>query len=244
MALDTEGDSLHHYPERLALIQVADASGEAWLVDPLALGDLSALGRVTGDARVTVVLHAGSNDLVHLKRRHRFSFARIFDTSIAARFLGLPNLGLDAVLAAYLGVELPPSRQRDDWSVRPLSQAQEHYAVADVVHLIPLARRLRGELSNRGRLAWVEEECAALAAQVTPERVDDPDAYARLKGARELPPHGLGVLRELYELRERLPSPPTDRRSRSWARPPSSSSRPASRATARPWPACPVAHRA
>jgi len=170
VALDTEGDSLHHYPERLALVQVADVAGDAWLVDPLALTDLGAFAHVTADPRVTVVLHAGSNDLVHLKRRHGFTFARIFDTSIAARFLGMPNLGLDAVLAAHLGVELPPSRQRDDWSVRPLSEAQERYALADVLHLIPLAHRLREELSVRERLAWVEEECATLAAQPATER--------------------------------------------------------------------------
>ena len=204
VALDTEGDSLHHYPERLALVQVADVAGEAWLIDPLALGDLSTLGTVTADPRLTIVLHAGSNDLAHLKRRHGFTFARLFDTSIGARFLGIPNLGLDAVLSTFLGVELPPSRQRDDWSVRPLSEAQERYAEADVLHLIPLAARLREELRARGRLAWVDEECAALAAQPVSEPVEDPDAYARLKGARELPPRALPPLRELYELRERL----------------------------------------
>jgi ribonuclease D len=204
IAVDTEGDSLHHYPERLALIQVADVVGDAWLVDPLALSDLAPLGRVVADPRVCIVFHAGSNDLVHLKRRHGFTFARIFDTSIAARFLGMPNLGLDAVLADRLGVTLPPSRQKDDWSVRPLSEAQERYATADVLHLIPLARRLAEELAAQGRLGWAEEECAALAAQPVPERVEDPDAYARLKGARELAPRSLAVLRALHELREGL----------------------------------------
>jgi ribonuclease D len=156
------------------------------------------------DARVCTVLHAGSNDLVHLKRRHGFTFARLFDTSIAARFLGMANLGLDAVLADKLGVTLPPSRQKDDWSVRPLSPAQERYAAADVLHLIPLASRLADDLVAMGRLAWAEEECAALAAQPALERVDDPDAFARLKGARELAPRSLAALRALYELRERL----------------------------------------
>jgi ribonuclease D len=204
IAFDTEGDSLHHYPERLALVQVADVAGDVFLVDPLALPDLSALGAVVADPRVRTVFHAGSNDLVHLKRRHRFTFARMFDTSIAARFLGMPNLGLDAVLAEKLAVTLPPSRQKDDWSVRPLSESQQRYAAADVLHLMPLAERLREELEALGRLAWVEEECAALAAQPVPERVDDPDAYVRLKGARDLTPRGLAVLHDLYELRERL----------------------------------------
>jgi ribonuclease D len=204
IALDTEGDSLHHYPERLALIQLADRSRGAWLVDPLAVPDLTVLGRVLGGAGVTTVLHAGDNDLAHLKRRHGFSFAAIFDTSIAARFLGAPALGLDVLLAQHLGVELPPSRQKDDWSARPLSEAQERYAIADVQHLFALKDKLVDDLSAAGRLAWVEEECAALAVQPVPARVVDPEAYADLKGARELTPRGLAALRELYELREQL----------------------------------------
>jgi ribonuclease D len=204
VALDTEGDSLHHYPERLALIQVADRSGQAWLIDPLALVDLSTLAPVFAAPTPVIVLHAGDNDLVHLKRRFAFAFGAIFDTSLAARFLGARALGLDTLLRQYLGVELPPSRQKDDWSARPLSEAQESYALADVQHLFALKDHLVNELGRVGRLAWVEEECAALAAEPALERVLDPDAYARLKGARDLGLRGLAVLRTLYDLRERL----------------------------------------
>ncbi len=73
-----------------------------------------------------------------------------------------------------------------------------------MVHLFALKRRLTEELERIGRLAWVEEECAALAAQPAAERVVDPNAFARLKGARDLPPQNLAILRELYELREQL----------------------------------------
>jgi ribonuclease D len=204
LALDTEGDSLHHYPERLALIQLATASGDVWLVDPLAVDDLSPLGRLVGEPAIVTVFHAGDNDLTHLKRRYGFRFASVFDTAVAARFLGAPALGLDVLLERYLGVHLPPSRQKDDWSTRPLTEAQLHYAAGDVFHLLPLKGRLVDELTRAGRLAWVEEECAALAAQPVAERVEDPSAFARLKGTRELSLRGLAVLRELYELRERL----------------------------------------
>ena len=203
VALDTEGDSLHHYPERLSLIQLAVPSGDVWLVDPLALSDLGPLASAFAGPAVLTVLHAGDNDLVQLKRRG-FGFSALFDTSIAARFLGARALGLDVLLATYLDVELPPSRQRDDWSRRPLSQAQRRYAESDVLHLFALKRRLTEELERIGRLAWVEEECAALAAQPAVERVADPNAFARLKGARDLPPRNLAILRELYELREQL----------------------------------------
>src|SRR5207248_2294235 len=176
VSLDTEGDSLHHYPERLALMQLATPDG-VWLIDPLALPDLTPLAPVFAGRSPLVVVHAGDNDLSHLKRRYGFAFRSIFDTSIAARFLGGTALGLDTLLDMWLGVTLPPSRQRDDWSARPLTPSQIEYAAADVRHLFGLKARLTQELAARGRLAWVEEECAALAAQIIPERVVDPGAY-------------------------------------------------------------------
>jgi ribonuclease D len=203
VAVDTEGDSLHHYPERLALIQIGLPDGGVWLVDPLALADLTPLSPLFVAGR-TLVLHAGDNDLVHLKRRYGLAFASVFDTAIAGRFLGGRALGLDVLLGTYLGITLPPSRQKDDWSQRPLSPAQLTYAAADVQHLFALKAKLVEELDKIGRLSWVEEECAALAAQPAPERPVDPDAWLGVKGARDLPARGLAVLRELWTLREQL----------------------------------------
>jgi ribonuclease D len=203
LALDTEGDSLHHYPERLALIQIGAPTGEVWLVDPLALTDLTPLAPLF-TAGPRLVLHAGDNDLVHLKRRYGLTFDSVFDTAIAGRFLGGRALGLDVLLETYLGVALPPSRQKDDWSERPLSPSQVAYAAADVQHLFALKAKLIEELAKIGRLAWVEEECAALAAQPAPERPVDPDAWLGVKGARDLSPLGMAILRELWALREQL----------------------------------------
>jgi ribonuclease D len=203
LALDTEGDSLHHYPERLALIQIGVPDGGVWLIDPLALTDLTALAPLFADGP-TLVLHAGDNDLVHLKRRWGLAFASVFDTAIAGRFLGGRALGLDVLLETYLGVTLPPSRQKDDWSARPLSPAQLAYAAADVQHLFALKAKLVEELEKIGRLSWVEEECAALAAQPAPERPVDPDAWLGVKGARDLSARGMAVLRELWAVREQL----------------------------------------
>src|SRR5437667_137029 len=62
--------------------------------------------------------------------------------------------------------------------------------------------RLLDELRAKGRDAWVEEECAALAALSVPDRIADPDAYLKLKGAKELDARGWAILRELYQARE------------------------------------------
>ena len=90
--------------------------GRVWLVDPLVLTDLTPLAPLFADPTRTLVLHAGDNDLVHLKRRYGLAFATVFDSAIAGRFLGGRALGLDVLLETYLGVTLPPSRQKDDWS--------------------------------------------------------------------------------------------------------------------------------
>jgi len=204
VAIDTEADSLHHYPGKLCLVQICSDRGQAHLVDPLALPTLAALAPLCADPATVKVLHAAENDLAYLKRLYGFTCAGLFDTALAARFLGAPALGLEGLLAQYLGVEPVRSRQKDDWSRRPLSAEQETYALNDVLHLIELRARLMDELRVKGRLAWVEEECAALAALSMPEKVADPDAYQKLKGAKDLDRRGWAVLRELHQTREAL----------------------------------------
>jgi ribonuclease D len=204
LSIDTEADGLHHHPVKLCLVQIAGDKGRGHLVDPLALPTLQPLGPFFADAGVVKVLHAADNDLGYLKRLYGFSVANIFDTAIAARFLGVTSLSLDGLLRDFIGVDPGPSRQKDDWSKRPLSPAQETYALNDVLYLLPLRERLLEALRAKGRLLWVEEECAAIAAMPAPEKTADPDAYMKLKGAKDLDGRGLAVLRELHQARETL----------------------------------------
>jgi ribonuclease D len=204
ISLDTEADSLHHYPGKLCLVQIASDRGAGHLIDPLVLPTLAALGPLLADPGTIKILHAADNDLGYLKRLYGFSFTSLFDTAIAARFLGVATLGLDGLLEQFLGVTPVKSRQKDDWSRRPLSPEQEAYALNDVLHLIDLRARLLDELRLKGREAWVEEECAAVAAASVPERVADPDAYLKLKGAKDLDRRAWAVLRELYQMREAM----------------------------------------
>jgi len=202
IALDTEADSLHHYPERLCLVQIGDPAGRVFFVDPLALADLEPLRGLCA-ARATVkVLHSADNDLAHLKRRFGFSVAAIFDTMLAARFLGLRELGLDVLLERYLGVRPPKSQQKADWAVRPLPPSLTEYAAEDVRHLIALRERLTLELRAVGREAWLVEECEALAALPLAERPADENGYRKLRGASLLDRPGLAVLRALHAQRE------------------------------------------
>ncbi|MFB3818111.1 MAG: ribonuclease D [Candidatus Methylomirabilales bacterium] len=202
VAVDTESNSLYHFPEQVCLVQLAEEDGTISLVDPLALPDLSALAPTFASPTAVKVLHGAAYDVSSLKRDFGFQFARIFDSMVAAQFLGLPELGLSALVERYFGVAPGRSRQKDDWTARPLTPEQERYAADDVRYLLPLRRRLAGELAARGREAWVEEECEALAALLPAERVFDPDDALRLKGASLLDRRGLAALRELFAARE------------------------------------------
>ena len=202
IALDSESDSLHHYFEKVCLVQLADPSGQAVLVDPLAGVDLAPLAPVIADPDVVKILHGADYDVTTLKRDFGFEFRGVFDTMIAARFLGRRELGLQSLARDELGIELSKGNQKDDWSERPLSAKQEAYALADVEHLHELHSRVCEKLKALGRLAWVEEECEAVSALAPARRRRDPEAYLRVKGAERLEPRGLAVLRELYAWRE------------------------------------------
>lgn len=201
LALDTESDSFYHYFEKVCLLQVADDRGRAALVDTLTLRDLSALAPVMADPAVEKVLHGASNDIALLKRDFAFTFASVFDTHVAAQFAGWPELGLQAMLETQFGVKLSKSLQRCDWSRRPLTPPQEHYAAEDVRHLVALRDRLLPDLRRRGREAWAREEGEAIA-RLAPAPVREPSDFMKAKGAHDLDGRTLAVLRELFAIRD------------------------------------------
>ena len=202
VALDSESDSLHHHREKVCLIQVAAEGGRTWLVDPLAVRDLSPLAPLVADPQVTKVFHGADYDVTTMKRDFGFVFAGIFDTMIAARFLGLPAVGLLAVAQSELGVALSKDSQKDDWSRRPLTPTQERYARDDVRHLHTLRERLSAKLAELGRLTWVQEECDAVAALPAAQRRTEPDAWQKVKGIRQLPPRAREVVKQVFAWRE------------------------------------------
>jgi len=202
IAIDTEADSLHHFTEKVCLIQLSAYRGGAWLIDPLALRDLSPLAPILADPTVLKVLHGGDNDITSLRRDFGFSFRALFDTAIAARLLGDTELGLQALVRNELGVELNKSSQRDDWSKRPLTPKQETYALADVEHLMALATRLTERLHAADRVAWAREEFEALASLPPSVKRTGPDGFRKIKGASKLSRRQQAVLRELHVWRE------------------------------------------
>jgi len=205
VAVDTEADSFYHYFDKTCLVQIATKK-EIFLVDPLALGgpdELQPLAKLFAAKDIRKIFHAAEYDLFVLKRDCGFHFDGLFDTMISAQLLGYPAVGLSALVERHFEIRLPKDEQRSDWSSRPLRDDQLTYAAADVAHLIPLAERLERELRKAKRLSWAEEEFETLSRRAWPERSFDKLGYLRIKGARNLDPIALSVLRELYLVRDR-----------------------------------------
>lgn len=200
IAIDTEADSLHSYPEKVCLIQISTTAGDR-LVDPLARFDINPfLDALVGRE---LIFHAADYDLRLLRKHHDFAPTEIFDTMLAARLLGERQFGLGALVEKFLGIKLDKGPQKADWALRPLTQRMEDYARNDTRYLKPLEEKLRAELAAKGRLAWHQESCARLIAESSVPPVIDPDEVWRVKGSSILEPPALAVLRELWHWRER-----------------------------------------
>jgi ribonuclease D len=202
VALDTESDSLYRYFYKVCLIQLSTPTTD-YVIDPLRLPDLAPLGALLADPTAEKVFHAAENDILVLKRDFGFSFARIFDTMLAARILGWRQVGLAALLAEQFGVELDKRTQLTDWGRRPLTPDQLSYARLDSRYLLPLRDLLAKELQTRGRWREAQEAFAALPAVIYEEKPFDPNGFWRNKWARDLSQSELAVLRELYLWRDR-----------------------------------------
>lgn len=201
LALDTEFTRESTYYAKLGLLQVA-STGVVACVDPLAV-DLAPLLDVLYDPAILKVLHAGRQDLEVLYDLRPQVLQPLFDTQIAAALLGYPTqLGYASVVEAIAGVKLPKLHTRTNWERRPLTEAQVQYAADDVNYLRNVYSELEQQLEQRGRLAWLAEECAALADPAL-YRNDPETAYLRLNPGRGVPPAAQPLLKALAGWRER-----------------------------------------
>lgn len=197
---DTEAAGYHRYFDRLSLVQLSSRT-ENFLVDPQQV-DLAPLAELFADPAVEKIFHDADYDVRILDRDAGLAIANLFDTQVAAAFLGERSLGLGNIAEKYLGLKLPKEHQRADWGERPLTEGMKQYAATDTAHLPALRDRLRDELVRLGRLHWAEEEFRRREGTRFSEPDESREAWMKVKGARDLPPRSLAVLRELYEWRE------------------------------------------
>lgn len=198
-ALDTEFHRERSYWPDPALIQVA-WNGHIALIDPLAV-DPRPLARVIGGDAI-MVAHAADQDLEVLDRATGTTPSRIFDTQIAARFLGPDSPSLASLCERELGRGLPKAGRLTDWLERPLRRSQLDYAAADVACLLDIADRQTARLNQWGRRTWALDEFEALLRRSREPRRPE-QAWTRIKEARRLRGPALSVARSLASWRER-----------------------------------------
>jgi ribonuclease D len=197
--LDTEFVAERTYYPRLCLVQLAWPGGIV-LVDPLAC-DIAALTEVLATP-TTMITHAGSADLPIIERACGARPKALFDTQLAAGFVGLGQPSLVSLVSALLDVRLDKGDQLTDWARRPLSDSARRYAAGDVAHLLALTAALRERLQSRGREAWAVAECEVLLD--TRPRDPDPDlAWWRIKGSRSLRGEQACIAQSVVAWRER-----------------------------------------
>ncbi len=147
VALDTEADSLHAYPEKLCLVQLS-IEGSDVLLDPLSRMDYKPVLEVL--QKQELIMHGADYDLRLLRRHFGFVPDAIFDTMLAGRLLGVRQFGLNDLVMKLLGVKLEKGPQKANWARRPLTPRMESYARNDTHYLKPLADILRAELEAEG----------------------------------------------------------------------------------------------
>lgn len=200
VAVDAERASGYRYGQRAYLVQIRREGVRTALIDPIAVPDLSPIGRAIADAEW--LLHAASQDLTCLAEVG-MTPRLLFDTELGARLAGFPRVGLGALVEELLGLRLEKGHSAADWSTRPLPREWLVYAALDVEILIELRDKVRERLVVNGTLAWAEEEFAALLDAPAPALRIDP--WRRTSGMHSLrSPRQLAALRSLWTARDEV----------------------------------------
>lgn len=201
VGVDTEADSLHHYFEKVCLIQLS-FSGSHYVVDPLAGLSLSVFFEVLSQKEL--IFQGADYDLRMLKKTFGFRpKAPIFDTMLAAQVLGYEKIGLAALVEKICGVLLPKGEQKADWSQRPLPARLLDYASDDTQYLEAIAAAQSEGLQKLGRAAWHRECCERVVkTSGMPDRNEAKEEPWRIKGASKADPAELVFVRELWKWRD------------------------------------------
>jgi ribonuclease D len=199
-AIDTEFHRERTYFPRLALVQIA-WPGDLVLIDALAVNLRPLRSVLAGPG--TAVIHAADQDLEVLELACGCVPTRLFDTQIAAGFLGMASPSLGSLYEHELHIRLPKADRLTDWMARPLTQQQLEYAASDVEHLLELHDRLRARLDDRGRLQWALDECEQQRRRDRGSGRDPDEAWRRIKEARQLRGRARAIARSVAAWRER-----------------------------------------
>lgn len=203
-AVDAERASGYRYSSRAYLIQIKRTNGGLHLIDPIPFGPGDIHFQELNDlwSGEEVILHASTQDLPCL-RELGLNPTQLFDTELAGRLVGLPRVGLGALVESLLDIGLAKEHSAQDWSIRPLPEDWLNYAALDVELLIELRNEIEKLLIEKKKLEWAQEEFAAiLAAPPAAKRVDP---WRRTSGMHKVKKRQqLAVVKSLWEARDDL----------------------------------------
>lgn len=200
VAIDAERASGYRYGQRAYLIQIRREGSGTWLIDPIACPDLSALGDVLSE--VEWILHAATQDLPCLAEVGMRP-TRLFDTELGGRLVGLPRVGLAAVVEHYLGLTLAKEHSAVDWSTRPLPEPWLRYAALDVEVLVQVRNLMAEDLAKQDKMSWAEQEFDALTRFTGPPVRLEP--WRRTSGLHKVRNRrGAAMVRELWQTRDAI----------------------------------------
>jgi ribonuclease D len=199
-AIDAERASGYRYGQRAYLIQIRREGSGTWLIDPIACPDLSPIADVITD--IEWILHAATQDLPCLAEVGLHP-TRLFDTELGGRLVGLPRVGLAAIVEHYLGLSLAKEHSAVDWSTRPLPEPWLRYAALDVEVLGQVRDLMAEDLAAQDKMVWAEQEFDALTRFTGPPVRVEP--WRRTSGMHKIRNRrGAAMIRELWRTRDAI----------------------------------------
>ncbi|MCX7834496.1 MAG: hypothetical protein N2450_00310 [bacterium] len=200
IAIDTEFIGESYYLPKLCLIQIhSEFADTVLLIDVLSQMDLAPLFEKIVDPKIQKIIHSPKHDLAVLENFTHTKIVNVFDTQLAASFLGYGDqISLKRLLKLLLNIELSKEHQYSDWRKRPLTENQIQYAITDVYYLIHMCNQLTQQLKEKGRLEWFYEESSNLQIM----RDQKYDISAKIIGRKYLKPYLHSLLKSIAETRE------------------------------------------
>lgn len=164
MSIDTESSGYYTYYPKVCLIQI-NSNGKNYLIDPLKITNLSALGPLFEDENILKIFHSAQDDIKALKRDFGFKFVNTADTMISSRLLSLEQSSLSHVVEHYHNVTLSKVEQKSNWEIRPLQKQQLKYAALDTAYLESIWLKMEEELKRRGLYEEAKSEFEFIASE-------------------------------------------------------------------------------
>lgn len=203
VALDTEFVWERTYYPRLGLIQIALSDEECYLIDPIAIQDISCLGKLLSDRSVIKILHDAPQDLSILQQATSTVPQNIFDTRLAAGFSDLPaTLSLANLIKELLDIDLAKNETRTNWLKRPLTEAQIDYALDDVRYLRAIRVLLLSRIIGPKIKSWLQEELNLLNNPANYNVISSNGRYRKIRGSSSLNRQSLAILKNLAVWRD------------------------------------------